>query len=286
MPIASVNGTTLHYEVDGQGWPGLVLHGGLGIDHSLYRATLPAIVPTLRLVFFDQRGNGRSGRPPIETLTIEQLADDVAGLADHLGLDQFLVFGHSYGGFVAQEFAIRHPGRVAGLVLVGTTPGQLGSDETADEYQGPPLPAELITLLNSEPGTDADCAVMWRAAFPYFFHRPPSDAVAAVFDSTVFAADAKRRSRHLLQTWSSVDRLHWITAPVLLAVGGLDAVCSPPQSRRIARRLPTAAVEVFKESNHWPWIEEPEAFSAVLARWLAGVEAASPDRKTSAAVHR
>jgi proline iminopeptidase len=281
MPIASVNGTTLHYEVDGQGWPGLVLHGGLGIDHSLYRATLPAIVPTLRLVFFDQRGNGRSGRPPIETLTIEQLADDVAGLADHLGLDQFLVFGHSYGGFVAQEFGIRHPERVAGLVLVGTTPGQLGSDETADEYQGPTPPAELITLLNSEPETDADWAAMWRAAFPYFFHRPPGDALAGALDSTVFAADAKRRSGRLLKTWSSVDRLPRVTAPVLLIVGGFDTVCSPPQSRRIARRLPNATIEVLKESNHWPWIEEPDRFSAVLARWLARVETSSPDMETS-----
>ena len=125
-------------------------------------------------MFFDQRGNGRSGRPPTETLTIEQLADDVAGLADYLGLDRFFVFGHSYGGFVAQEFDIRHPERVAGLVLVGTAPGQLGSDETADEYQGQTPPAELITLLNSEPETDADWAAMWRAAFPTFSTGRPA----------------------------------------------------------------------------------------------------------------
>jgi pimeloyl-ACP methyl ester carboxylesterase len=96
-----------------------------------------------------------------------------------------------------------------------------------------------------------------------------------------FAADAKRRSRHLLKTWSSVDRLPRVTAPVLLVVGGFDTVCSPPQSRRIARRLPNATIEVLRESNHWPWIEEPDTFSAVLAWWLGRVETSSPDMETS-----
>ena len=117
---------------------------------------------------------------------------------------------------------------------------------------------------------------MWRAAFPTF---PPAARrrSGGALDTTVFAADAKRRSGRLLETWSSVDRLPRVTAPVLLVVGGFDTVCSPPQSRRIARRLPNATIEVLKESNHWPWIEEPDTFSAVLAR----VDTSSPDMEIS-----
>ena len=139
MPKVPVNGTDLFFEVDGDGPPCVVLHGGLGLDHTLYRRTLGPLAALMRLVFFDHRCNGRSGRPPLPTLTMERLADDVIGLADHLSIDRLYVFGHSYGGFIAQELAIRHPDRVGALVLVDTTPGQLGTGESADETeQGPP----------------------------------------------------------------------------------------------------------------------------------------------------
>lgn len=126
VPSALVNGTELFHEVDGDGAPCLVLHGGLGVDHTMYQRTLGPLAPPMQLVYLDHRCNGRSGRPPLITLTMEQLADDAVGLADHLGLDRFHVLGHSYGGFVAQELAIRHPDRVAALLIVATTPGQLG----------------------------------------------------------------------------------------------------------------------------------------------------------------
>src|SRR5438270_449553 len=72
----------------------------------------------LRLVYYAQRGHGRSGRPAVDTLTIEQLADDAAALAARLDGGPVLVLGHFHGASVAQELAVRHPERVAGLVLV------------------------------------------------------------------------------------------------------------------------------------------------------------------------
>src|SRR5688500_6269677 len=133
MPRAPVNGTELFYEIVGDGTPCVVLHGGLGVDHTVYRRTLGPLSPPLQLTYLDQRCNGRSGRPPLATLTMEQLADDACRFADHLGLDRFHVLGHSYGGFVAQELAITHADRVAALLLVATTPGQLGTDESPED---------------------------------------------------------------------------------------------------------------------------------------------------------
>ena len=126
MPSAPVNGTELFFEVDGDGPPCVVLHGGLGVDHTMYRRTLGALAAPMRLIHFDHRCNGRSGRPLLPTLTMEQLADDAVGLADHLGLHRFCVFGHSYGGFVAQEVAIRHPDRIAALVSFPPDPVSSG----------------------------------------------------------------------------------------------------------------------------------------------------------------
>src|SRR5215211_7415833 len=111
MPTARVNGIDLYYEIDGDDEADkpacLIPHGGLGIDHSMYRTSLQPLAATNRLVFWDHRGNGRSGGPT-NTITIPRLADDAVDLATELGIDRFNLIGHSYGGFVSQELVLRH----------------------------------------------------------------------------------------------------------------------------------------------------------------------------------
>jgi proline iminopeptidase len=270
MPTATINGTSIYYEEEGVGAPCLVLHGGLGVDHTLYR-TLAPLGDRLRLILYDHRGNGRSGRPPIESLTIEQLADDAAGLADHLGLDRFLVLGHSYGGFVAQELAIRQEGRVRALLLVGTTPGQLGTGETEEEASGPPQPAEFVELMSTPPTTDAEFAGSMRAMFRFYLHRLDPKALEPLLAATIFNVAAMEQGMAALGRWSAIDRLKAVTAPTLVAVGQHDLFCSPSQSYRIARHLPGAEVVLFDESGHFPWLDEPERFFEVVISWLARV---------------
>ena len=91
-----------HLDV-GAGPPCLVMHGGLGVDHSQFREGLDPLGDVLRLVYYDHRGNGRSGRPPIETLTLGQLADDADALRSHLGYEKVAVLGHSFGGCIAES---------------------------------------------------------------------------------------------------------------------------------------------------------------------------------------
>ena len=270
MPMAMVNGTELFHEVDGEGAPCIVLHGGLGMDHTLYRRSLGPLSPPLQLIYLDHRCNGRSGRPPLESLTLEQLAADATGLADHLGHDRFTVFGHSYGGFVAQELAISYPDRVAALILVSTTPGQLGRFESPDDVeQGPPLPPEAIALMSSEPGTDEDLAAGMDRLLPYYLHRRNVEEVRALVAGTVWSASAMKRGFEVLANWSSVDRLEKISCPTLVIGGRHDVFTSFPQAHRIGRRIAGATVELFEHSRHFPWLDEPEAFFALVRDWLA-----------------
>ncbi len=268
MATVELNGTSIWYEQEGTGPDCLVLHGGLGVDHVLYQRTLEPLAEKLNLVYFDHRGNGRSGRPPPETITMEQLADDAAALAEHLELTSVAVLGHSYGGFVAQELALRHPGLVAALLLVDTTPGQLGSTEDPSDDQGPPPPAELVELVSVPPASNEDLAAGMRDLLPFYLHQGDPAAARVAFASTIFDARAMARGFEVLSGWSSVDRLASITAPTLVVAGRHDVVTSWPQAARIASRVPGAELVIFDSSGHMPWIDEPDRFKAVVDDWL------------------
>ena len=268
MPTARVNGTTLYYETGGGGPDCVALHGGLGFDHQHLKRTLQPLEARMRMLYVDHRGNGRSGRPDLDTLTMEQLADDVAGLMDALDIAQAVVVGHSYGGFVAQEFALRHPTRLRGLVLVDTTPGQLGTTESANDPQGPPIPEAMSALMSTVPASDAELVALAAKMLPFYLHRAEPADVAPVFEGTIFCAGAMVRGFEVLQHWSSVDRLHAIAAPTLLLWGRHDLVCSVPQSARIASRIPRSETVIFEDSGHFPWLEEAGAFFAAVGDWL------------------
>src|SRR2546426_3253877 len=108
MPSAHVNGTEISHLEVGKGLPCLVMHGGLGVDHTQFREWLDPLGDVLRLVYYDHRGNGRSGRPPIETLSHDQLVADADGLRTHLGFERIAVMGHSYGGCLALLYALQY----------------------------------------------------------------------------------------------------------------------------------------------------------------------------------
>jgi proline iminopeptidase len=267
MSIAEVNGTTLFHEIVGTGPTCLVLHGGLGVDHTFYRS-LDRLAHRLRLVYLDHRGNGRSGRPPPATITIEQLADDAAALGRIVADGPIVVLGHSYGGFVAQELVLRHQDQVAGLILLDTTPGQLGLHEDPSADQGPPPPPDLAALLATAPANDEELEATMRQLLAHYLHRADPAVLEPLLDGTIFAADACVRGFEVLASWSSVDRLPSIRCPTLVVVGRHDPVTSPPQSVRMASLIAGADLAVLEHSGHMPWIDEPEQTFAVIEGWL------------------
>jgi proline iminopeptidase len=271
MTDVTLNGTTLYYTETGQGPTALVMHGGLGVDHTTYRG-LDMFADRLRLVYYDHRHNGRSGRPPLETLTMEQLADDAAALAKHVTGEPVIVIGHSYGGFIAQEFALRHPDLVKALILVDTTPGQLGTDEDPNAYQGPPPPAEWLAIVQNPPVTDEDFAAVFPKLLPFYLHSVDPAVVEDHMAGTIFSAAASTRSMEVLSRWSSVDRLPRIQAPTLIMVGAHDVITSPAQSHRLGDGIPNSQVVEFAHSGHFPWIEEPRRFTETVRSFVSLVD--------------
>lgn len=272
MDTVEIDRVPIRYVVDGGGdaTPLVVLHGGLGLDSTLYRRTLAPLADGRRVVHFDQRGNGRSVPADVATITMERLADDVVALADHLGLDRFVVLGHSYGAFVAQELALRHPDRLAGMVLVSATPGQLGSGEVEDEHGvGPSMPPEVVAMVGgAPPSDDTEMAMGMKELLPAYFRRPEALDLGALEEGTVFRAAAMVRGFEVLASWSSVDRLSTIAVPTLVLAGRHDVFTAWPQAHRIGSRIPGADVSIFEESGHFPWLEEPDRFFPRVRAWL------------------
>src|SRR5262245_44575537 len=127
----NINGTELYFDVEGASLVPdgmtmrerptiVVLHGGPGLDHTLYKPWLTPLTEIAQIVYLDHRGQGRSGRPSLETCTAKQMADDVAAFCRTLGVENPVILGHSFGGFVALQLAVRHPGLSAKLILMNT----------------------------------------------------------------------------------------------------------------------------------------------------------------------
>ncbi len=157
---------------------------------------------------------------------------------------------------------------VAALVLIDTTPGQLGTTEDPDDEQGPPPPPEVVAALTTVPSTNEELANGVRHLMPHYLHRRDPAELAAVLDTTIFDAAAMRRGFEVLAGWSSVDRLSTIAAPTLVVAGRHDVFTSWPQARRIALRIAGAELVIFEDSGHMPWLDEPDRFFDVVAGWL------------------
>jgi proline iminopeptidase len=126
-----VNGVRLYVDIEGAGLVPdgprmrqkptlLLLHGGPGGDHSIYKPAFSALSDICQIVYYDHRGCGRSEDGSHERWTLAQWGDDVKGVCDALGIDKPIVLGTSFGGFVAQAYATRHSAHPAKLILIST----------------------------------------------------------------------------------------------------------------------------------------------------------------------
>jgi proline iminopeptidase len=265
MSFAEVNGTYLFHLQVGDGLPCLVMHGGLGVDHSQFRKELDPLGGVLHLVYYDHRGNGRSGRPPIETLTLVQLAADADALRGHLGLEKIAVLGHSYGGCIALQYALRYPRRVSHLILVGTTAAWDYTDQIVAELQRRDPGPEVLTAFLNVARDDAKFAHgQTLVAATLGFHTFDLERAKRLFRSTVWSPAACARSRELMAHCDVVSRLGEIHAPTLILAGRHDFFCPPSQAERLHRGIRGSEMVVFERSGHYPFVEEAEAFRAAV----------------------
>lgn len=241
----------------GDGVPLLLVHGGES-DRTQFGALRERLGDGIRAISYDQRDSGITVNPPVP-YSFEVLADDLADLLDALGLERAHLLGTSFGGAVAQHAALRHPTRVASLVLVATTPSfALGSG-----------PINHLLLMSHEERV--------RAAGEYFF---TADHLEAMRDRPVRTLTAREPDQHarrhdVARQHEVRDRLGEITAPTLIVHGTEDRLAPYAGAQLMRERIPNADLRSIQGGKHGIAVE----FADRIARWVReflGVEATGP----------
>lgn len=260
MPTATLNGLNFHFERAGDGPPLLFISGTGGDLRVQPNVFASPLARAFDLLAYDQRGLGRTDKPDVP-YSMADYADDAAALLDHVGWDQALVVGVSFGGMVAQELVLRHPTRVKRLVLACTSPGGEGGASFAfhqiEHLKGEDRAKFMIPISD----TRRDAA--WAAAHPQDYAAFVAMAAAAPYaDEPGHAAGAHRQleARAAHDTW---DRLPQIACPVLIAAGRYDGIALPATQEKLAARIPGAELKWF-EGGHMFMIQDRAAYPAII----------------------
>jgi 3-oxoadipate enol-lactonase len=268
MPFVTRPGTHIHYEIHGEEGPVVVLLQGLGLS-SRFWFDVPATLradpeKNRRVITIDNRGTGRSGRPPALSWppwTLATMADDVAAVLDDAGISDAIVVGISMGGMIAQHVALRHRARVRGLVLLATSPGLLAGV--------PPDVGSLYRLLSLPFGGRRAARNLTRLLLPEskwerareIFRDWPNAMKDDPTSGTTFAAHLFAASTHFV-----APRLAKIDCPVLVVAGAEDSLIPKRNAEALARRLPDAELELLPDTGHALFAEDRDLVRRLVVR--------------------
>lgn len=249
--------------VAGEGPPLALLHG-VGTDHRAFRPQLVRLHKRLRLIAWDMPGYGMS--PPLPDMSWAALADALARLLDAQRIERAHVLGHSIGGMVAQEFAVRHPGRLRSLILSATSPafGNPDGDWQRDFVRQRLAPLETgKTMRDLAPDTVA------KLVGPKCDKAAREFAVACMGEVPVqaFAAAIK-----LIVTFDGRAGLAKIAAPTLCLAGEKDTNAPAAMMEKMASKIPGAKFVSLAGVGHLGNLEDPGAFDAAVGAFVGEVE--------------
>lgn len=256
-------GTDIYYEVHGEGIP-LILVEGIGYASWMWLKQAE-LSKSIKIIIFDNRGVGLSGKPE-NPYTMEEMCSDIDAVADACGLDKFFLLGTSMGGMIAQEYVMRNPSRVSGLILVNTNIGA-----------GSILPEERVLKILTTPSDPDDFEALSRrmsVAFSQSFLRESFEH----FDSImrVRFEDRKNSVMYLQQlnavsTFSSGNRLQAVKTPSLIISAEDDNVVPHKNSEIISEKLLNSKLICFSNSGHLVNMERPGIFNSTVVEFIREV---------------
>lgn len=270
-----VENAELYYREIGQGQPIFVLHGGPEFSHDYLLPDMDRLADSFRLIYYDQRGRGKSaGNVQPDDVTIESEIEDLESVREHFRLEAVAVLGHSWGGLLALEYAIRHPDRVSHMILMNTAPvshEDLMLLRKAFREKRPATDAERMKALSSsteyEEGDPDTFAEYCRSHFSMTVKQPEHlerlvETLRSSFtkEGILKARDIDERLAN--ETWLSSEynllpKLKQLSIPTLVIHGDYDFI--PVEvAAHVAEAISGARFVVLRECGHFPYIECPD----------------------------
>jgi proline iminopeptidase len=273
---------TLYYEIRGGGsaTPLLVVNGGPGIDHTYLHCSdaWDLIAKDRRVVFYDQRGTGRS--PALrkgQSCTLADQITDLEALRAHLGLERMDLLGHSWGGYLVMAYAARHPDRVRHLIICDSAAPKIGDTVFLFKNVFPETNARQEALAFADQlGDTTATRNSFLEYFSMLFYDPAKRDAYMAKVSPTFNRVVKNVDKQVNETlWADLQRydltpeLVKLTMPTLVITGRFDMNVAPSVAWNIHRAIPNSQFAVFDRSGHLPFYEERDGFVKLVEGFLA-----------------
>lgn len=286
-------GVLIYYVEFGHGQPLVILHGGPGADHTYFLPWLLPLARTHRLIFIDERGCGQSERlQDVSKYTVEAMADDVEAVRVALNLGKIDVLGHSYGGALAETYALKYQQHINHLILNSTFASTRAMNEVLAREKAA-MPADKLARLNElEQAGLFDKGAIWEHGrypaeyerlawgdgyFPFLYGARPD----ANYDPA--QGNAPTNWELYREMWGShgefvidgnlksveyADRLHTIHVPTLIVVGDHDE-CDPSLSKEMHEKIAGSKLVILPNSGHMNFVDQPEMWHKAVNGFLS-----------------
>ena len=272
MRVALPDGCNLNVEEVGSGFPLIVLHGGPGLDHSMFRPYLDSLGDEFRLLYVDERGQGRSDRVEPATLSLEVFARDVDLLAEALQLEGFALLGHSFGAIIATWHATELGTATAYVISAGGDSSEALDADVAAALaalgdEGKAIAASWAAEESVE--TEEQLRQLLSDQLPFHFYgKPPT----GYLEDMVGSPDVLRHFARI--GYGSFDyrpKLGEVDKPVLVIVGEHDHTTTPRAARVLHEGIPNSELLVIPDAGHMSFVEQTAPYVAATRRFLSGV---------------
>jgi proline iminopeptidase len=287
------HGALIYYKSVGHGAPLMIVHGGPGASHDYFLPYLLPLVRTSRLIFIDERGSGRSSKSEDpKQYTIANMVDDIETVRKALGLGKISLLGHSYGGALAQAYALKYQNNLSHLILGSTFPSTKELNEALAKMKAEmdPKDRERVNALEAaglfgkgeqwERGRYPEeyAKLAWgKGYFPYVYQARPDPNYDPLSSNTGTAWDVYR------EMWGShgefivdgnlteveyLDKLSQIKVPTLIIVGDHDE-SDPKMSREMHEKIAGSQLVILPSSGHMTFVDQPEQFLNAVRDFVA-----------------
>jgi proline iminopeptidase len=292
--FVDAHGVLVYYKIIGRGAPLMIVHGGPGVSHDYF---LPYLLPLARnnqLIFIDERGSGRSEKLEDTSLyTVENMVEDVENVRQALHLGKINLLGHSYGGVLAQAYALKYQKNLVRLILGGTFYSTTEMNKVLAEEKSS-MPPEALAKLDElekaglfgkgkdwEKGRypDAYAKLAWGDGyFPYLYQRRPDPNYDPAAGNTTSSWDLYR------EMWGSdgefvidgnlksveyLDRLSGIHVPTLVICGDHDE-SNPRMSRTMHEKIAGSKLVIVPQAGHMAFVDQPNLYIKSVTDFLKG----------------